>query len=174
MCFTLKTTLEKDGRNSTNFDFLTWSIQNFVRTVKQFVRKYYITWIIYLADKLYDREKFIDFILCHVLLKIALSWGYPLWLTCMSSTEKQGQSNFKFYRQKIKTFNSNKQKSSPQKGDSGEKTHARIWKKIIPTFKIVIISFCTWKPNRLGLGNCNVPNFGKIGFRYFCSLFTGT
>ena len=24
-------------------DFLTWSIQNFVRKVKQFVRKYYIT-----------------------------------------------------------------------------------------------------------------------------------
>ena len=116
MCFTLKTTLEKDGRNSTNSDFLTWSIQNFVRTVKQFVRKYYITWIIYLANKLYDREKFIDFILCHVLLKIALSWGYPLWLTCMSSTEKQGQSNFKFYWQKIKMFNSNKQKRSLAKG----------------------------------------------------------
>ena len=27
-------------------DFLTWSIQNFVTKVKQFVRKYYITWLI--------------------------------------------------------------------------------------------------------------------------------
>ena len=31
-------------------DFLTWSIQNFVRKVKQFVRKYYITWLIDLAN----------------------------------------------------------------------------------------------------------------------------
>ena len=29
--------------------------------------------------------------------------------------EKQGQSNFKIYRQKIKMFNPNKQKSSPAK-----------------------------------------------------------
>ena len=27
-------------------DFLTWVIQTFVRKVKQFVRKYYITWLI--------------------------------------------------------------------------------------------------------------------------------
>ena len=26
-------------------DFLTWGIQTFVRKVKQFVRKYYITWL---------------------------------------------------------------------------------------------------------------------------------
>ena len=31
-------------------DFLTWSIQNFVRKVKQFVIKYYITWLIDLAN----------------------------------------------------------------------------------------------------------------------------
>ena len=37
-------------------DFLTWSIQNFVRKVKQFVRKY-ITWLIDLANKIYDVEK---------------------------------------------------------------------------------------------------------------------
>ena len=49
-------------------DFLTWNIQNFVRNVKQFVRKYYITGLIYLANKLYDLRKFLDFILCHVLV----------------------------------------------------------------------------------------------------------
>ena len=27
-------------------DFLTWDIQTFVRKVKQFVRKYYITWLL--------------------------------------------------------------------------------------------------------------------------------
>ena len=27
-------------------DFLTWDIQTFVRKVKQFVRRYYITWSI--------------------------------------------------------------------------------------------------------------------------------
>ena len=37
-------------------DFLTWSIQNFVRKVKQFVRKY-ITWLIDLANKIYDVDK---------------------------------------------------------------------------------------------------------------------
>ena len=45
-------------------DFLTWSIENFVRKVKQFVRKYYITWLIDLANKLYDVEKILDSILC--------------------------------------------------------------------------------------------------------------
>ena len=40
-------------------DFLTWSIQNFVRKVKQFVRKYYIIGLIDLANKLYDIEKFL-------------------------------------------------------------------------------------------------------------------
>ena len=53
--------------------FLTWNIQNFVRNVKQFVRKY-ITWLTDLLDKLYDVEKFIDFILCHVLLKSVLPY----------------------------------------------------------------------------------------------------
>ena len=43
-------------------DFLMWSIQNLIRKVKQFVRKY-ITWLIYLANKLYDIEKFVDFML---------------------------------------------------------------------------------------------------------------
>ena len=45
-------------------DFLTWTIQNFLREVKQFVGKYYITWLIDLAKKLYDVENFLDFILC--------------------------------------------------------------------------------------------------------------
>ena len=31
-------------------EFLTWSIQKFVRKVKQFVRKYYIIWLIDLAN----------------------------------------------------------------------------------------------------------------------------
>ena len=55
-------------------DLLTWSTENFIRKVKQFVRKYCITWLIDLANKLYIHyvEKFIDFILCHVLLDIAL------------------------------------------------------------------------------------------------------
>ena len=51
-------------------DFLR-SIQNFVRRVKQFLRKYYITWLIDLANKLYNR-KILDFILFHLLLKIVL------------------------------------------------------------------------------------------------------
>ena len=33
-------------------DFLTWSIQNFVTKVKQFVRKYYVTWLIDQFDSL--------------------------------------------------------------------------------------------------------------------------
>ena len=53
-------------------DFLTWSIQNLVWKVKEFVRKYYINWLINLGNKLYNIEKFLDFILCHVLLKIVL------------------------------------------------------------------------------------------------------
>ena len=53
-------------------DFLTWSIQNFVRKGKQFDRRYDITWLIDLVNKLYDVEQFLDFILCHVLLKIIL------------------------------------------------------------------------------------------------------
>ena len=51
-------------------DFLIWSIQSFLRKVKQFVRKYYITWLIHLANKLFDVEKFFDLILCNVLLNI--------------------------------------------------------------------------------------------------------
>ena len=52
-------------------DFLTWNNQNLIRKVKQFVRKY-ITLLINLANKLYDIEKFLDLILCHVLSKIVL------------------------------------------------------------------------------------------------------
>ena len=37
-------------------DFLTCIIQNFVWKVKQFVTKYSITWLIYLANRLYDRK----------------------------------------------------------------------------------------------------------------------
>ena len=56
-------------------------------------------------------------------------------------------------------------------GDSGEKSPSKDMEKIFfPTFKFVIISFCTWKPNPLGPGNCSVPNFCKTNFRYFSSL----
>ena len=48
------------------------SVQNFVRKVKQFVRKYSFTWLIDLANKLHDIEKILDFIVCHLLLKIVL------------------------------------------------------------------------------------------------------
>ena len=51
-------------------DFLIWGIQNLARKVKQFVTKYYITWSIDLAEKLYDTDKFLDFNLCQVSLKI--------------------------------------------------------------------------------------------------------
>ena len=52
-------------------DLLALSIQNFVTNVKQFVRKYYITWLIGLPNKLYDVEKLlISFYV--VLLKIVL------------------------------------------------------------------------------------------------------
>ena len=40
-------------------DFLTWSIQNLVRKVKQFVRKYFLTRLIELANKFYNKEEFI-------------------------------------------------------------------------------------------------------------------
>ena len=52
-------------------NFLTWSIQNFIRKMKQFVRKYYITWLIDLGNKLYNK-KILDFILCYALSKIVL------------------------------------------------------------------------------------------------------
>ena len=47
-------------------------------------------------------------------------------------------------------------------------------KKFFPTSKFITISFSTWKPNPLGLGNCSVPNFCKTSFRYFYSLFIVT
>ena len=50
-----------------------------------------------------------------------------------------------------------------------KKAQATIWKFFSPTFKFVKISFCTSKPNPLGLGNCSVSNFCKTHFRYFCS-----
>ena len=39
-------------------DFLTWGIQNIVRKVKQFVTTYHITWLIDLANKIYDVDCF--------------------------------------------------------------------------------------------------------------------
>ena len=53
-------------------DFLTWNIQDFARKVKEFVWKYYITWLSDLANKLYDVEKLLDFTFYHMLLKIVL------------------------------------------------------------------------------------------------------
>ena len=52
-------------------DYPTWSIQNFVKKVKQFAKKYYITSLTDLANKLYGAEEFLNFILCPVLLNIA-------------------------------------------------------------------------------------------------------
>ena len=54
-------------------NFLSWSIQVLVKKVKQFVRKYYIPWLIDLGNKLYDVEKFLDFVLYPALLKIVVS-----------------------------------------------------------------------------------------------------
>ena len=49
--------------------FLSWSIENLVRKKKQFVRKYYITSLIDLPNRLYAGERFlISFYV--VLLKI--------------------------------------------------------------------------------------------------------
>ena len=62
---------KKMGEILQKCGFHTWSIPNFVRKVKQFVRKY-ITLLIYLANKFYDIEKFLDFILCLVLLTIVM------------------------------------------------------------------------------------------------------
>ena len=44
-------------------DFLTWSIQNFVRKMKQFIRKYYVSGLIDLANKLYDRKILVSFLI---------------------------------------------------------------------------------------------------------------
>ena len=41
------------AENPQKRDFVTWTIQNIPRKVKQFVRKYYITWLIDLANKLF-------------------------------------------------------------------------------------------------------------------------
>ena len=49
-------------------------------------------------------------------------------------------------------------------------------KKKFSTFKFVIISFCTWKPNTMGLGNCNVCSiFAKpvLDICAVCSLVPG-
>ena len=40
------------------FDFLTWIILNFVRKLEQFGKKIYTAWLIDLANKLHDLEKF--------------------------------------------------------------------------------------------------------------------
>ena len=52
--------------------FLNWSIQNFVRKVKEFLKKYYVFRLIRLVNRFYGVEKFLDFIFCHVLLSIFL------------------------------------------------------------------------------------------------------
>ena len=71
--------------------FLTWNIQNFVRQVKQFVRKYYITWLIDLANKLYDYDlyylKLSCFIkkFCYLLNKFQFNSLYiNMWLSSLN------------------------------------------------------------------------------------------
>ena len=58
------------AKSAQKSDFPTWSIQNFVKKVKQFAKRYYTTSLTDLANKLYGVEKFLDFILCPVLLNI--------------------------------------------------------------------------------------------------------
>ena len=53
----IKEKWEKMAEIPEKCNFLTWSIENFVRKVKSFVRKYYITWLIDLANKLHDVKK---------------------------------------------------------------------------------------------------------------------
>ena len=64
MCFTHKTTPEKNCRNCTKtFSHLEHS-KFCKKSSKKCVRKYYSTWSIDLANKLWYR-KILDFILCH-------------------------------------------------------------------------------------------------------------
>ena len=51
--------LQKQDRKS-------WSIQNFVRKMKRFIRKYYVTGLIDLANKLYDRKILISSMSCFI------------------------------------------------------------------------------------------------------------
>ena len=58
---------EKMAEIPQECNIFTWSIQNFVRKVKQFVRKY-ITSLIDLVNKLYDIEKFLIsfYVMCYI------------------------------------------------------------------------------------------------------------
>ena len=89
-------------------DFLAWSIQNFTRKVKQFVWKYYITWIINLANKLYDVEKFfISFYTkCYWKLSCFIKkscnqtyYSVNLWLRCIRKVRmiKNDQNEWKAF-----------------------------------------------------------------------------
>ena len=73
MRFTNEATRKKMTEFPQKLNFLSWSIQVLVKKVKQFVRKYYITGVIDLGNKLYDVEKFLDFVLYPALLKIVVS-----------------------------------------------------------------------------------------------------
>ena len=54
-------------------------------------------------------------------------------------------------------------------GSAGKSPNKDMEKK---KFQLFDISFCTWKPNALGFGNCSVPNFAKPVLDIFavCSL----
>ena len=54
LCFTHKTHWAKMTKIPQKRNFLTWNIQNFVSKVNEFVCKYCITWLIELANKLFD------------------------------------------------------------------------------------------------------------------------
>ena len=62
-CFNHKTTTEKDDRNSTR----TWFPYLEHLKLKQFVRKCHITWLIVLANELYDVGKFLIsiYVMCY-------------------------------------------------------------------------------------------------------------
>ena len=47
-------------------DRKSWSIQNFVRKMKRFIRKYYVTGLIDVANKLYDRKIIVSFLISSV------------------------------------------------------------------------------------------------------------
>ena len=53
-------------------DFLSWSIQNIVIKAKQFVRNYYITWLIHWANKQDNMDKLLTSFYAIVLLKMVL------------------------------------------------------------------------------------------------------
>ena len=88
-----------------------------------------------------------------------ISHFYIPWKREKTKDFSGGYRNETFAWKKLVNLDKRKH-SKKRKGGSGEKSQARAWNFFfLPTFKFVRISFCTWKPSPLGLGNCSVPNF---------------